>query len=95
MDLTGAAQTEDTATQLVGRLKETPNSQTTEEASLLTIALPRDVLVSAVLQRTSLIHLFLKMARNVDEAANFVFVQLIEQEPGLYGKRHPAYARQD
>jgi hypothetical protein len=42
-----------------------------------------------------MIHLFLKMARNVDEAANFVFVQLIEQEPGIYGKRHPDYARRD
>jgi hypothetical protein len=35
------------------------------------------------------------MARKVDEAANFVFVQLIEQEPGIYDKRHPDYARQD
>jgi hypothetical protein len=29
------------------------------------------------------------MARKVDEAANFVLVQLIEQEPGIYDKRHP------
>jgi hypothetical protein len=35
------------------------------------------------------------MARKVDEAANFVFVQLIEQEPGIYDKRHPDYARWD
>jgi hypothetical protein len=35
------------------------------------------------------------MTRKVDEAANFVFVQLIEQEPGIYDKRHPDYARQD
>jgi hypothetical protein len=35
------------------------------------------------------------MARKVDDAANFVFVQLIEQEPGIYDKRHPDYARQD
>jgi hypothetical protein len=41
------------------------------------------------------IHLFVKRARNVDEAANFVFVQLIEQQPGIYDKRHPDYARQD
>jgi hypothetical protein len=34
------------------------------------------------------------MARKIDEAAaNFVFVQLIEQEP--YDKRHPDYVRQD
>jgi hypothetical protein len=33
------------------------------------------------------------MARKVDEAANFVFVQLIEQEPGIYDKCHPEYAR--
>jgi hypothetical protein len=32
----------------------------------------------------SVIHLFLKMAIKVDEAANFVFVQLTEQEPGIY-----------
>jgi hypothetical protein len=37
------------------------------------------------------IHLFLKMARKVDEAADFVFVQ----EPGIYDKRHPDCARQD
>ena len=35
------------------------------------------------------------MARKVDEAVNFVFVQLIEQEPGIYDKRHPDYARCD
>jgi hypothetical protein len=27
------------------------------------------------------------MARKVDEAANFVFVQLIEQEPGIYDRQ--------
>jgi hypothetical protein len=41
------------------------------------------------------IHLFVKMARKVDEAANFVLVQLIEQEPGIYDKRHPDNARWD
>jgi hypothetical protein len=37
------------------------------------------------------------MARKVDEAANFVFVQLIEQEPAIYmyDKRHADYARRD
>jgi hypothetical protein len=34
------------------------------------------------------------MARKVDETANFV-VQLIQQEPGIYNKRHPDYARRD
>jgi hypothetical protein len=33
--------------------------------------------------------------RKVDEAADFISVQLIEQEPGIYDKRHPDYARQD
>jgi hypothetical protein len=42
-----------------------------------------------------MIHLLLLMARKVDEAANFVFLQLIEQEPGLYAKCHAHYARQD
>jgi hypothetical protein len=32
------------------------------------------------------------MARKVDEAANFVFMLLIEQEPRIYD---PDYARQD
>jgi hypothetical protein len=41
------------------------------------------------------IYLFLLMARKVDEAASFVFVQLIEQEPGVYDKCHADYARQD
>jgi hypothetical protein len=36
------------------------------------------------------LHLFFKIARKVDEAANFVFVQLIEQD-----KRHPDYAKQN
>jgi hypothetical protein len=35
------------------------------------------------------------MARKVDEAANFVLVQLIEQEPGICDKCHPNYARRD
>jgi hypothetical protein len=35
------------------------------------------------------------MARKVDEAANFVFVQLVEQEHGIYDKRHQNYARWD
>jgi hypothetical protein len=35
------------------------------------------------------------MARRVDEAANFVFVHLIEQEPGIYDKCHADYATQD
>jgi hypothetical protein len=34
-------------------------------------------------------------ARKVDEVANFVFVQLIEQEPSIYDKRHRDYARKD
>jgi hypothetical protein len=33
------------------------------------------------------------MARKVDEAANFVFVQLIEQEPAIYDKRHAEWER--
>jgi hypothetical protein len=41
------------------------------------------------------IHLFLLIAGKVDEAANFVFVQLIEQKPGIYYKRHADCARQD
>jgi hypothetical protein len=35
------------------------------------------------------------MARKVDEVANFVFVQLIEEQPDIYDKRHPGYARRD
>jgi hypothetical protein len=35
------------------------------------------------------------MVRKVDEAANFVFVQLIEQESGMYDKRNPDYAGQN
>jgi hypothetical protein len=41
------------------------------------------------------IHLFLLMARKVDEAANLVFRQFIEQEPALYDKCHADYSRQD
>jgi hypothetical protein len=36
------------------------------------------------------------MAGKVDEAYNFVFfLQLIEQEPGIYVKCYPDYDRQD
>jgi hypothetical protein len=35
------------------------------------------------------------MSCKVDEVANFFFVQLIEQDPGIYIKRHPDYAKQD
>jgi hypothetical protein len=38
-----------------------------------------------------MIQMFLKKAREVDEAVNFVFVQLIERESGIYDKRHPNY----
>jgi hypothetical protein len=41
------------------------------------------------------INLFLKIVRKVDEAANFVFVQLLEQDPDIHDKRHPGHARQD
>jgi hypothetical protein len=41
------------------------------------------------------IHLLVEMARKFDEAANFVLVHLIEQEPGIYDKSHPDYARRD
>jgi hypothetical protein len=34
------------------------------------------------------------MARKVDKAAHFFFFCAVEQKPGLYGKRHPDYARQ-
>jgi hypothetical protein len=35
------------------------------------------------------------MGRQFHESANFVFVQLIEQEPGIYDKCDPNYAKQD
>jgi hypothetical protein len=40
-------------------------------------------------------HLFVKMARKVDEVAHFVFVQFILQEPGILETRHTDYDRQD
>jgi hypothetical protein len=41
------------------------------------------------------IDLFLKIAWKVEEAANFVFIQLIEQEPAIHDKHHADYAMQD
>jgi hypothetical protein len=35
------------------------------------------------------------MTRKVDEDANFVFVQLTEQKPGIYDKCQADYARRD
>jgi hypothetical protein len=34
-------------------------------------------------------------ARNINEPTNIAFVQLTEQEPGLYDKSHPDYGRTD
>jgi hypothetical protein len=34
------------------------------------------------------------VAQKIDKAADFVFVQLIEQEPGIYDRCHPDYSRQ-
>jgi hypothetical protein len=34
------------------------------------------------------------MAIKVDEAPNFVLLHLFDQEPGIYDKCHPDYARQ-
>jgi hypothetical protein len=36
-----------------------------------------------------------KVARKVDEADNFVFVQLLEENPGIDDKHRPDYARRD
>jgi hypothetical protein len=51
MELNGAALIEKTATQLQHNSRKTEkfNSQVTEQASLLTVALPRSFLVSTVL----------------------------------------------
>jgi hypothetical protein len=51
MELNGAAQIEETATQLQRNSLKTEklNSQATEQASLLTVTLPPSFLVSAVL----------------------------------------------
>jgi hypothetical protein len=35
------------------------------------------------------------MARKFDETDNFVFAQLIEQEPGIYDKCKPDYTRRE
>jgi hypothetical protein len=80
VELNGAAQTEETAT---------------EQASLHAVALLRSLLVSAVVTCFYVIHLFLLMARKVDEAANFLPVQLTEQEPGIYDKCDADFGRQD
>jgi hypothetical protein len=90
--LNGEGQIEETTPQL--EENEKLNFRAKEHASLLTVAFPPGFLVSAVLQRASVIHLFLEMARKVDEAANFVFVQLTE-ESGISGKCHADYAKQD
>jgi hypothetical protein len=73
---------------------ETLNFLATEHDSLLTIELPRRFLeISRSV--TPFNDSFVKMARKVDEAANFVLVQLIVIEPGIYDKSHPDYARRN
>jgi hypothetical protein len=80
------AQIEETASQIA-------EDSATEQASLLTVALPRSVPVSAVLTNSC------DSRASLDcmtvEAANFVFVQLIEQKPGIYDKCHADYARRN
>jgi hypothetical protein len=49
--------------------------------------------VSTVLQRV-VINSFVSYTY-VNGTANFVFVQLIEQKPGIYDKRHPDYDRRN
>jgi hypothetical protein len=41
------------------------------------------------------INLFVKLTGLVDEAANYVFVQLTEQKPTMYNKLHVCFARRD
>jgi hypothetical protein len=94
MELNGAAQIEETATQLGERLRNSTSRQQSKPFSHNCVAAEfPDVRCSLFLHRASVIHLFLKMARKVDEAANLVFVQLIEQELFIYDKRHPDCAR--
>jgi hypothetical protein len=52
-------------------------------------------MVSCSIERFSGPFVSYKMAQKVDETATFVYVQLIEQEPGIYDKRHPDYARRN
>jgi hypothetical protein len=66
-----------------------------EHASLLRIALLGGFLVSVVISRASVVYLFLLKARKFGETENFVFVNLIEQEPDTCDKCHLDYARQD
>jgi hypothetical protein len=94
MLLNGAAQIEETAKQLAERLRNSASRQW----SMPIFSQFRCRVVSECqlfYNAPSVIHLFLKIARKVDEASNFDFVQLIETEPGMYDKRHLDYARQD
>jgi hypothetical protein len=90
--MNGAAQIEETATQLAGRLRNSISRQRIMPVfSRLSCCM--DSSKSAALLCASMIHLFLKTARKFDEAANFVLVQLIEQEPDICNKRYQDYAR--
>jgi hypothetical protein len=71
------------------------NSRATEQASLLTVALQRSFLVSPALMCFCDSFVFFYVAGKVYKAANFVSVQLIEQEPGIHDKYHPDYATLD
>jgi hypothetical protein len=74
------------------RKTEKPNSRATEQASLLTVALPLSFLVSTVLT-CSVICFFWWDERLMKLL--FFFVHLTEQEPGIYDKCHADYVRQD
>jgi hypothetical protein len=84
LELNGAAQIEETATNCNATRRRLTKS-TTRQLSKPVLSQLRCRVVSycQLFWRASVIHLFLFIARKVDEAANFVFIQFIDQEPGI------------
>jgi hypothetical protein len=94
MLVNGAAQIEETATQLTGRLRNSISRQRSMQSSDNCVAAWLSSISCSV---TRFGDSFVKMARKVNEVANFILVQLIEQERGIYvyDKRHSDYARRN
>jgi hypothetical protein len=92
-ELNWVAQTEEMATRLQRNSWKSKklNSQATEKNSFLTDELRHSFLVPAVLP--CFCDSF--VSSDVSKAANFVFVQLTEQKPGICDKSRSDYARRN
>jgi hypothetical protein len=92
-ELNVAAQIKETATQVAGRLEtQFPGNGASQSSHNCVAAWFPSVRCSITRCSDSLV---VKMVRKIDEAANFIFVQLIDRKRTIYDKHHAHCARRD